>query len=193
VNATLRILLIIVAPVVTGLVTTIILQQPITSAVTWVLLVCLLSISFSNLYDYHSLMKSIKPLGSVINSLIEGLNKVFDQLLNLPESRNITIKDFRNALYLISKSAEETYRKELFGWALESTPKSSLKEKRKRELLEKARKGELKYPQETEELKRLLEEQRKKRESEGDVFGAIMIGLLILFLLGLLASSSREK
>jgi len=189
VNATLRILLIIVAPVVTGLVTTIILQQPITSAVTWVLLVCLLSISFSNLYDYHSLMKSIKPLGSVINSLIEGLNKVFDQLLNLPESRNITIKDFRNALYLISKSAEETYRKELFGWALES----SLKEKRKRELLEKARKGELKYPQETEELKRLLEEQRKKRESEGDVFGAIMIGLLILFLLGLLASSSREK
>lgn len=64
--------------------------------------------------------------------------------------------------------------------------------RRKRELLERARRREINY-EEAEELRRLLEEQKKERERAGDTFGAIILGLLILFVLGILGSLEEKR
>jgi hypothetical protein len=66
------------------------------------------------------------------------------------------------------------------------------KEYRKRILLEKARKREITY-QEGQELQKLLEEQKKQHEASGDIAGAILVGLLLLFLLSVLAALLEKK
>jgi hypothetical protein len=60
-------------------------------------------------------------------------------------------------------------------------------ESRKRELLEKALRREI-NEEEGEELRKLLEKQKQEREAAGDLIGAIMLGLLILFIIGVLAA-----
>jgi cell shape-determining protein MreC len=66
------------------------------------------------------------------------------------------------------------------------------KEYRKRILLEKARKREITY-QEGQELQKLLEEQKKQHEASGDIASAILVGLLLLFLLSVLAALLEKK
>jgi len=58
--------------------------------------------------------------------------------------------------------------------------------------LEKARRGEIKL-EEAEELRKMLEEQKRRKEAAGDALAAAAIGLLIIFILGLIAWLSRER
>lgn len=59
-------------------------------------------------------------------------------------------------------------------------------ERRKQKLLEKARQKIITY-EEAQELEKMLENQRKQHLERGDITGAILAGLLLLFVLGVIA------
>lgn len=188
-NLTRTMIFAVLIPFLVGLTVKFLSPLPIETAVTWGLLTSLFILTSSLLLDYHSFMM---PLAKVLNSFIKSLDDLLERLLIMPDSKNVTIKDFRDAINLIAHSIHDTQRELLFGWVIKSSPKSSPEEKRKRELLEKAMRGELTDTEEIKELKLLLEKQREERERKGDIPGAIIIGGLILILLGLLASSGKK-
>ena len=65
-------------------------------------------------------------------------------------------------------------------------------ELRKQELLNKARQQTVSLV-EGQELQRLLEEQRQKHQNSGDLGGAILAGILILFIIGVLAALFGDR
>lgn len=65
-------------------------------------------------------------------------------------------------------------------------------ERRKQELLEKAKIRQISY-EEGNELQGLLEKQKAQHESKGDIGGAILAGLMILFIIALLAALFGSK
>jgi len=65
-------------------------------------------------------------------------------------------------------------------------------ERRKQELLQKAQQRQISY-EEGQELQRLLEEQKRQHESSGDIGGAILLGLMILFVIGVLVALFGDR
>lgn len=123
----------------------------------------------------------------VLNVLINGLTKC----QKLSRSKRVTVTQLLNLLSEAVEGVFETISDEYF-----STPHSNpgaSQERRKRELLQKARLRQISL-QEGQELQRLLEEQKRRHEARGDIGQAILAGLFILFLIGILAAlfGSRE-
>ncbi len=69
---------------------------------------------------------------------------------------------------------------------------STEEEKRKKYLMDKARKENI-TRDEAEELKRLLQKQKEEKEKKGDIVDAILLGLALLFVIWLLAKMSEER
>ena len=132
--------------------------------------------------------KATKRDSLVLNVLINGLTKC--QKLSRSKRVNVT-----QLLNLLSEAVEEVFEKISDDYF--STPHSNpgpLQEQRKRELLQKARLKQISW-REGEELRTLLEEQKRQHEARGDIGQAILAGLFILFLIGILAAlfGSREN
>jgi len=104
------------------------------------------------------------------------------KILLLPKDQKITTKDLIDTLVEPGKAMNGSLTDILFK-ALAGSPPTYL---RIRELMEKARRNEITH-QEAQELQRLLEEEKRKREVIGDIAGAILFGLLIIFVLGIIA------
>jgi hypothetical protein len=123
----------------------------------------------------------------VLNVLITG----FIKLDKMSRSKRITIAEFTKVFSEAVGGVLDAITKDYF-----STPHSNPgpeQERRKQELLQKAQQRQISY-EEGQELQSLLEEQKRQHEASGDIGGAILAGLLILFLLGVLwALFGREK
>jgi hypothetical protein len=135
----------------------------------------------------HKVEKATKRDSLVLNVLIGG----FIELQKLSRSKRITMTQFIQVFSRAVEGVLDAITKEYFSTAL-SNP-GPQQERRKQELLQKARLRQISY-EEGKELQRLLEEQKRQHEAIGDIGGAILVGLLILFLLGVLVTlfGSRE-
>jgi len=98
----------------------------------------------------------------------------------------VTIDSMVNAFTEASEGVEGSVKDLYFSEYGKGNP-SLDREQRKKELLEKARSRTISY-REGQELQKLLDEQKREHETRGDIGGAILLGLLILFLLGVLAA-----
>lgn len=155
----------------------------------------LVLITLTNLYfmlSFSSRMRKVESVtrrdSLVLNVLITG----FTKLHKLSRSKGITITQFIQVFSEAIEGVFDSITKDYF-----STPLSNPgpeQERRKQELLRKARQRQISY-EEGQELQRLLEEQKRQHEARGDIGGAILLGLLILFLIGVLAAlfGSREN
>lgn len=127
---------------------------------------------------------------SVLKIIVDALITVREKMLS---SETVSAVDFVNAFSDATKSVSKTLIEEYFEIAGErlSNP-DPLTEHRKRMLLEKSRRGTITYD-DAQELKALLEKQKRGHESGGDIVGAILAGLLILFVIGVIASLLSEE
>lgn len=124
----------------------------------------------------HSLV-----LKTVVDVFVELRKKLIDQ-------EAITIETVVNAFSEASEKVSDSVIESYFsGYGEKLGNPNTHREQRKRELLEKARRKQISYA-EAEELRRLLEEQKRQHEASGDIGGAILVGLLILFLLGVIGA-----
>ena len=118
-----------------------------------------------------------------INKDLEGLALVFYKLFDILKNKNMLspndIFDVFGSEYL------QRYSGRL------SNP-DSYKEKRKAELIRKAQARIITY-EEAKELQKLLEEQKRKHESSGDIVGAILSLILLIALLWLISEMFKEK
>lgn len=156
-------------------------------AIITFLLVFIVSI---NLYFLPKLSKveiTTRRNSLVLNVIVSGLI----QIQKLSRTKRITITQFVNTFSEAVEGVLDTITKDYFFTLHSSNPRSKI-ERRKRELLEKARLRRISY-EEGQELQRLLEEQKKQHEANGDIGGAILVGLLILFVLGVIAALSGGK
>jgi len=201
--AVLEIILSIVASVMAGMILHYILSFPPHSIIAICLLIILFAMSFDqhirirnlyfhvkNLEERINIIEShLNAVVSIIKVIIDALMGIRERLSRLPREKTITVGDIADILdeatSTISGKVREAYFKTL-------TTKSSNHEDRKRELLERAERREISY-EEYRELKMLLEKQKKDCEETGNMIGAIMAGLLILFVMGVLASLSSKK
>ncbi|RSN75109.1 MAG: hypothetical protein DSO07_07380 [Thermoproteota archaeon] len=116
----------------------------------------------------------------VLNVIVEG----FIKIQRLSRTKQISIAQFVNTFCEGIEGVFSIITKDYF--STHSSNPSEV-ERRKRDLLEKAHLRTISY-EEGQELQNLLEKQRRQHEASGDIDGAILAGLLILFLLGVLAA-----
>jgi|GEM_PF-5872054 len=135
-------------------------------------------------------IRFLELINSFISSFLKSYSNINDFIRKQNPSTNVTWGDinklfsyFFGAIMDVSRKSFNLYLKELH---------SSPEERRKKELMEKASKNEITY-EEAKELRRLLEKQRKEREEAGDIIGAILIGMALLFVLWLITQLFREE
>lgn len=131
----------------------------------------------------NRLSSDLSKLTDMTKRVVEVLKTVQYKLLQLPRGKNLVVDDLWSIIAEVGMLIDH----KLIEMAFTSSHSDNEKERRKRELLEKARRGELRNRGEAEELRKLLEEQKKEREEAGDVLGAIAINLLIMSVLGIIA------
>jgi len=144
-------------------------------------------IAVSNLIYLISLERhtifSLKLFKAVVDSWM--LMRV--KLLELPKKKKITAQDLVETLVKPGKAMNGSLVDVCFKM-LEGSPASH---HRIKELMAKARKNDI-TTEDAEELRNLLEEEKKQREKGGDIIGAILFGLLIIFILGVIAGLLSE-
>ncbi|ALM76489.1 hypothetical protein [Thermococcus barophilus] len=131
----------------------------------------------------ENLQKDIKRLENAINEKFEDAAYGITNLLKiLLEKAVISARDILKAFGLEYLTR---YKGKL-------TNPNPTKEEKLRTLLEKAEKGTI-TKEEAEELQKLLEEQKKKHEKEGDIEGLIMVLALLLALAYILKALTEKK
>lgn len=133
------------------------------------------------------LSSRVLKISELLNAMISSWIELWHKVIKIPAAKPLTGADLRDLLAIPAIHID----KKLAAIALGSSG-SSAHARRKRELLEKARKGEISL-KEAEELKKMLEEQRREKEAAGDLLAAIALGLLIIFIIGIIAQLSREE
>jgi hypothetical protein len=139
--------------------------------------------------DLNRATDSTQGMGEIISIFIKSLGNTFDRLLQLPEKEKITKESLLNIFGQPFRNFFGDTSDALLKTILKSSPE---RHEEIRRLMEKANRREISY-EEAERLRELLEEEKKKREEIGDILGVIALGLLLLFILGLLASLLLEK
>ena len=127
--------------------------------------------------------RSLKLFKAVVDSWMEMRKKI----LLLPQRKKITKEVLVDTLVEPGKAMNGSLAEILFEVLAGSPPSHH----RIRELMAKARKNDI-TPEEAEELRNLLEEEKKQREKGGDIIGAVLFGLLIIFVLGVIAGLLGE-
>ena len=126
----------------------------------------------------------------MLKTIVDAFIDLRKRLLNREKiTIDTVINAFSEASEKVSGSVIESYFSIYEGKL--SNP-STRKEQRKKELLQKARQKQISYA-EAEELRRLLEEQKREHEASGDIGGAILAGLLILIILGVIATLASGR
>lgn len=123
----------------------------------------------------------------LLNVMVDWVRATREKLLKAKKPK---IGDLINAFDEGASSIAQTIESNYFSMLKMGNPDSE-RELRKRKLLAKARQRTISYS-EAEELRRLLEEQKRQYEALGNIIGAILVGLLIIFLLGVIASLRGE-
>jgi uncharacterized membrane protein YhaH (DUF805 family) len=192
------IILSIFAPIVSGIILHFILLLPL----SFILVICVLVILFPSWFDLYVRLRNLEKritgmerrsgaLVNMVKLIVDALIGVRTKLSQLHRNKALTAGDFTDifdeAAFAISGGIIDAYFRTLGGEL--SNPGY---EERKKMLLEKAMRREISR-EEGEELKGLLERQKREREAAGDILGAIMLGLLILFVIGVLAALFGRK
>ena len=119
----------------------------------------------------------------LFKAVVDSWKSMREKIILLPRNKSITARDLVDTLVAPGKEMNGMLTDTLFQ-VLGSSPPSH---ERIKKLLGKARQDRINRV-EAEELKKLLEEEKKKREAVGDLIGGILLGLLIIFVLGVIAS-----
>lgn len=190
------ILISIVVGVLTVVVSNYVLMfPPFDTVTTCILLILLVWVIYFNSQmktiqsSVNGIKNSIQGMGAITSILISSLRSTFNRLLQLPKEEKLTkesLLDVFGQPFL-----------DFFGDTSDSLLKTVLKSSSERHeeirrLIEEANRGVISC-EDAERLRGLLEEEKRDREDEGDILGAIAIGLLLLFILGLLASLLLER
>ncbi len=133
-----------------------------------------------------------KRNGIALDAIITGLIKVQKSLAAKREqlSPTIILDAFAEGIGQVM----EAISKDFFSTHHTSGIDSDV-ERRMQDLLAKARTKEISLT-EAQELQALLETQKRRQEASGDIGGAILLGLLIIFVLAIIAAlvgASREQ
>mgnify|MGYP000223938257 CR=1 FL=1 len=131
----------------------------------------------------QNISKVLRMINGFINALITFIteNKIKDKekYVTWGELRDVFLEAFSK----VGREALNIHIEEL---------RSTEEERRKKFLLQKAREGKITY-EEALELKKLLEKQRQEYETYGNIAGAIIVGLIILFVIWLISQLSKES
>ena len=176
----------ILVPIVIGVV----LHYLVLLSLPLITVICMLAFLVALVLDVYfrsvSLEARFKNIIGIVKLVVDALMGIRSKLLQLRRDEPITVGSFTDifdeATSTVSGTIIDTYFKSL--GIKSSNP--YYEEGKKRELLEKARRNEITY-EEAEELRNLLDGEKRQREQAGDVFGAILVGLLILFIFGVIA------
>lgn len=136
------------------------------------------------------LVYKITLLNTRIYILFQSHKAISDSFYNTAKDyleNHLTPEEFISKLssniFAISKNAADTLLSLKYG---------SLSPQRVHELLEKYRNGTLDAA-EAEELRSLLEEEKKQKERDGDIGSAILIGLILLAILAIINAASKRE
>jgi Flp pilus assembly protein TadB len=177
----------ILAPIIVGALLHYLLLFPL----PFVTIICILAFLVPFIFDQYLRSRELETrfnrIVHMIKLVVDALMGIRVKLSQLPRDKSITVGYLTDILDGATSAISEGVIDEYFKGLQAKSSNPSSEERRKRELLEKARRRRITY-EEGEELRRLLEKQKRDREQAGDIFGAILVGLLILFVLGVLAA-----
>ncbi len=180
------------ASILTGIILNYALLLPLPFVIVICTLVFLTVFTFDPYFRSLRLEDRLNRVIDLINIVVSALIGARGKLFQLRRDKALTAGDLADVFDEATSGISESVALEYFKVLKGRSGGSSHEERRKGELLEKARRKEINY-EEAEELRRLLEKQRKERERAGDTFGAIILGLLILFVLGILSALLAER
>lgn len=182
----------IVASVIAGIVLHYVVLLPLPFTAIFCILALLVPLVAAQYFHSINLEKRFGSIIGAVKLVVDALLGIRSKLSKMPKDEAITVDGlssiFDEAASAISDTLLNAYFKSL--GATSSNP--NYEASRKRELLERARRREITY-EEAEELRRLLDREKAEREQAGDVSGAILVGLLILFVLAVIASLSARR
>ena len=134
------------------------------------------------IYTLSLLNKRIYILTQANKAISDGFYNTAKEYVENGLSPEEFIRKLSISIFEISKQAADKALEINFG---------HLSPLRLHELLNKYRQGTI-TPEEAEELKGLLEEEKRQKEQEGDTATAILIGLILLALLAIILASRRR-
>lgn len=144
-------------------------------------------ILITNAYFLQKLEGSMNFSRRLFKSVVDSWKVMREKILKLPRGESVTSNDLVEVLVEPGKEMNDVLTDTLFTILKGSPPSYS----RMTELLTKAKQGTINR-QESYELKMLFEEEEKRRENAGDIAGSILMGLAIIFILGIIASLFKE-
>lgn len=182
---------------VIGLFSNYLVQLPVLDTLIICALSFLVVLQISQLNDLRGIRNRLEGIENrlvgiiTLSSLFMGaFGGMHEKLMKLPRNKSILTDDlinvFSQPLSGFFKATSEAFIE------LVLKPSSPVEHEEIRRLIEKANRKEISRA-EAERLRSLLETERKRRENAGDNLGALVVGILILLLLGLIASLFTEE
>lgn len=136
-----------------------------------------------NIAFLYKLERSMNFSLTLFKAVVDSWMEMRKKILLLPKDKKITAKDLISTLVEPGKVMNGSLTDVVFEMLKGSPPSYH----RIKELMKKAEKNVI-TQDEAQELKTLLEQEKRDREAIGDIAGAILFGLLIIFVLGVLAA-----
>jgi hypothetical protein len=175
----------ILAPILVTVVSYYIIKLPPSDIAVFCILSFLALLGIHQAFQLKEIRTRIDGVISLIKLSIDALSHVEEKVLQLPKGKRVVTEDlvsiFASPLHKFFQGTSKAFVEIVL------KPSSPEEHEEIKRLIEKANRGEI-TREEAERLKVLLENEKRKRENTGDVLGAIFIGLLLLFILGLFAS-----
>ncbi len=149
-----------------------------------VTLVIYILIKINNMSKFLELTKIfIDTIYKIMYSILENINnKRLDESITWHDAKQFA-DNLMRSLAMLGQSAFSIYARDIH---------STEEEKRKKMLMEKARRKEISL-EEAEELKKLIEKEKKEYEKKGDIVNAILLGATLLFVAWLIYELLRGK
>jgi len=140
--------------------------------------------------SFSSRMRKVEKASERHNLVLDVIIDGFIQLRKVSGSKRVTMAQFTKVFGQSVEKVLGTITKDYFSAPLKNPGPEQ--ERRKQELLQKAQQRQITY-EEGQELQRLLEEQKRQHESRGDIGSAILLGLMILFVIGVLVALFGDR
>lgn len=147
----------------------------------------------TNLYfmlSFSSRMRKVEKASDRHNLVLDVIIDGFIQLQKVSGSKRVTMAQFTKVFGESIEKVLGAITKDYFSAPLKNPGPEQ--ERRKQELMQKAQQRQITY-EEGQELQRLLEEQKRQHESRGDIGSAILLGLMLLFVIGVLAALFGDR
>jgi len=150
-------------------------------------LALLVPIVVAQYFGSTNLEKRFGNIVEAVKLIVDALLGMRAKLSKMSKDEAITVGGLSGIFDEAASAISDTLLKEYFKSLGTVSSNPNYEAGRKRDLLEKARRREITY-EEAEELRGLLDKEKKQRESAGDIGGALLVGLLILFVLAIIAA-----